>query len=314
MYKLDESQRIKDIEEKFGGSLTTLFYRWHWKENLKHKEIARRIGIPRSTITRWFRYFHIPTQSCARFTNLNLEKHRQWLKAHKKPKIIREFPWHFNTDFFKEWSAEMSYVLGFLLADGYVFQNPRGSHFFCFSSTDREILKKIRVLLGSNHKIGVRKKRNPNWKTEYVLQIGSKAVVEDLKRFGIVQNKSLTLRFPGDIPDVYLPHLIRGYFDGDGCVYLKKHLRKNRNKLTWVFQVRFTSGSKRFIEGLRDVLATYTTGGHINTRARAYDLVFSHADGFALFVWMYHNVSSAVYLKRKYETFVRAQKVLNMGS
>ena len=50
-----------------------------------------------------------------------------------------------NEDFFKKWTPEMAYVLGFFTADGNMIKNKRGSHFIEFYSTDRDIIEKIKA-------------------------------------------------------------------------------------------------------------------------------------------------------------------------
>jgi hypothetical protein len=41
-----------------------------------------------------------------------------------------------NENFFKKWSPEMAYVLGFFTADGNMLKNKRGAHFIEFNTTD----------------------------------------------------------------------------------------------------------------------------------------------------------------------------------
>ena len=284
MVSINNSPRIKEVEEKYGQNLKTLFYNWHWEKNLRHREIGKIIRVPRPTITRWFKQFKIPTQSCTRFTNLNLWSFRPHERPKAEPKIKREFPWTFNKEFFNKWTPEMAYVLGFLFADGYVFKNPRGSCFFCFCSTDREIIEKIKKVIGSNHTIGIKKKdlQNKHWKRLNTLQIGSKNVVKYLKKFGIVQNKSLIIKFP-KVPKEFLGDFIRGYFDGDGSVNLGKYWPKDRRKFKWEFSARFTSGSKAFLLGLLSSLKNFVSGGYLNRKNGGYDLVFSRHDSVALF-------------------------------
>lgn len=292
-----------------------LFRKWHWDENLKHSEITAKIGVPRPTVTRWFQQFQVPTQLCTRFTNMNLLNVGPRKGPRAKPKVKKEFPWKFNKEFFNKWTPEMAYVLGFLFADGYVFKNPRGSCFICFSSTDREIILKIRKVLKSNHKLGIRKRKN-GWKTGYVLQIGSKDIFKILKiKFGIFQNKSLVIKFP-KVPEAFLGGFIRGYFDGDGGVSFKRYWRKNREKWGWVFSTRFTSGSEEFITGLKESLRRYIKGGSICEKKNesGYDLQFSTHDSVDLYKLMYNNVSSDLYLKRKYNIFKKAFKTLKINA
>jgi len=206
----------------------------------------------------------------------------------------------------------MAYVLGFITADGYVFKNPRGSNYLGFISTDREMIVKIRDLIGSNHKIGIKRNslKNSAWKDAYILQIGGKEMVNDLKRFGIVQNKSLIIKFPR-VPEEFLSDFVRGYFDGDGGVHFSQYHRKNRNnKLSWSFSVDFTSGSKIFLVGLLNSLKKYITGGTIYKKKGGYSLCFSRRASVALFELMYNNTSIEVFLERKHAVFLRAFKIL----
>lgn len=215
-----------------------------------------------------------------------------------------------NQDFFKKWSPEMAYVLGFFAADGNMLRNNRGAHFVEFQITDKQILFDIRRLVGSNHKITART-RGPRWKTNYRLQLGSKEWFFDLQKLGFTPAKSNTLKLP-QIPESLLAHFVRGYFDGDGGVYFKRHKTKDRKNPRWVFCSRFTSGSRKFLQDLLLVLRRRCIkGGFINVKSqnKGFDLVLSHHDSVALCYLMYNN-APCIYLKRKYKTFQKALKTL----
>lgn len=297
MQRIAYSPRLHHIEHQWKKPIAELLSEWHWQENLKHSEIGKRIGVPRGTITRWFHQLGIPSQSCTRFTNLNLKR---WPPAKQKPK--KEFPWKVNQSFFTKWSEEMAYILGFIVADGAVFTNPRGSQYLAFYSTDREIIEKIRFVMQSNHTIGARLRPYPE-KTLYVLQIGSKTFVSKLKKFGIIQNKSLVIRMPKDVPEKHLGHFIRGYFDGDGCIYFRKHQSKDRSNPRWVLMLRFTSGSKKLLLDIQHRLAKYTSGGFITNNGAHWDLVYSHRDCRIIGKLLYRRMQSNLFLARKHKTY-----------
>ena len=217
-----------------------------------------------------------------------------------------------QNDFFHTWSPEMSYVLGFFAADGNMIKNKRGAHFIAFYNNDRTLLVAIRRLLGSTHKIG-KKVRMPPHKTAYQLQIGSKNIFQDLYALGMTPNKSNSLRLPR-MPSIHVAHFVRGYFDGDGNVYFARHFAKDRGKYRWVFQTRFTSGSRSFLEDLRKMLQDHgILGGALIKKNRGFDLLLSHRDSVALFHLMYNNIDDGVYLKRKYILFRRAVRTLYGG-
>lgn len=215
-----------------------------------------------------------------------------------------------NQDFFKVWSEDMAYVLGFFAADGNMIRNKRGAHFVEFQITDRHIVFDIRRTIGSNHKITVRT-RNGNQKTIFRLQIGSATWFTDLISRGFVPAKSKVLVFP-KVPRKYIGPFIRGYFDGDGSVYFKKYKSKDRVKPRWVFSSRFTSGSRVFLETLLHILRKHgVSGGFILTKSKqsGFDLVLSHRDSLALYCLMYNN-APRIYLMRKYRVFRTAVETL----
>ena len=215
-----------------------------------------------------------------------------------------------NHQFFKTWTPAMAYTLGFFAADGTMIANNRGAHFIEFHITDKEILTQIRSVVGSNHKIAIRK-RDPKHKLGYRLQIGSKEWFADLTVLGFVPNKSLTMKLPV-IPPKLFGHFIRGYFDGDGCVHFKKYFAKDRGKMKWSFSSRFTSGSEAFLLSLHKALRQHgVQKGFIYKKQRGNELVLSHKDSIALFRIMYDTLSNNdLYLARKHLLFKKAIKTL----
>ena len=203
----------------------------------------------------------------------------------------------------------MAYILGFFAADGTMIANNRGAYFIEFHVTDKDIILKIRKVLGSNHKISIRDRGVKEWKLGYRLQIGSKEMFNDLSLLGFKPNKSKKMEMP-EIPTDLVRDFVRGYFDGDGCVYFKKHFRKDRNKYSWVFTTRFTCGTRSFLESLHNLLDSYVTGGYITNKQRGYELVFSKHDSLALYKLMYHTGCQSLYLNRKYRLFNKAIKTL----
>lgn len=224
--------------------------------------------------------------------------------------MYREEFKNLNTNFFKNWSSQMAYVLGFFTADGNLAINPNGYHYIEFNSCDRESIEIVRNALNSRHKIAERN-RNPKWKTSYRIQIGSKEIFEDLVKLGMKLRKSNDICFPNITPS-YLSDFVRGYFDGDGCVHIGKYNRKDRPNPSWFFSTRFTSGSRDFLEGLWNSLQGIISGGFIYKKNRGFDLVFSTHDSLDLFRFMYNNSDSGLLLKRKHDIFLKAFKILNL--
>lgn len=208
--------------------------------------------------------------------------------------------------FFEKWSDPMAYVLGYLYADGSLEDASylRGKY-LRVSSTDWESIIRLRKLLKSEHGLVVLKptKSHPG-KTRYLLRIGSHKIYNDLIKLGMYPNKSLTVKFPS-IPKKYLSHFIRGYFDGDGCVYLYKTKGKKKPEIVKKLSIIFTSGSYDFLRKLCNILRASLKLNQLNIyRGKgAYQLRYSTHDSIKIFEFMYHARGNHIFLLRKFEVF-----------
>jgi len=207
-------------------------------------------------------------------------------------------------NFFASWSSQMAYVLGFFAADGNMIRNARGAHFISFKITDLDLLQAIQNAMGSNHAIGASVQPLPTQKTQYSLQLGSKKLFADLTLLGMTARKSSSLRLPS-VPHKYINHFIRGYFDGDGCVYFATLKFKDRKKHRSILQVVFTCGHRVFLQKLLALLRKNgIKGGAIRMKPRGFDLLLSQHDCLALYHLMYDTMTATdIYLSRKYKKF-----------
>jgi intein-encoded DNA endonuclease-like protein len=211
-----------------------------------------------------------------------------------------------NKDFFKKWTPEMAYVLGFFAADGNVMENKRGGHFFSLQITDKDIVYKIRELLESNHTIGVRVGVG-NEKTKYRLQIGSKEMCVDLRNLGMEEQKTYTMALPS-VPEKYLFDFVRGYFDGDGNVWVGQ-MNKERKTKRIVIQTGFTSCSHTFLLGLKARLEKHEIKGFLSCRKGYSRLYYSIQGSLELYRLMYHKGINELYLPRKKVIFEKFKKM-----
>jgi hypothetical protein len=209
---------------------------------------------------------------------------------------------------------EMAYVLGYFAADGSMIARQNGGRYIEITSTDRMLLEHVRSVTRAEQKISKRDRQKENWKLQYRLQIGSAAWFQDLARLGFTPNKSHTLSLP-DIPPEYFSHFVRGYFDGDGCVYFAHLKYADRTRKRWIVQTIFTSGSREFLSNLHAQLKTQgLLRGVIGKKSnRGFELKFSHKDSLALYRIMYHTGEiSGLFLPRKREKLEKAVQVLGL--
>src|SRR3989338_2657679 len=210
-----------------------------------------------------------------------------------------------NKNFFKKWTPEMAYVLGYFMADGYVTQNKRGANYFCFQICDLDILEKIKKELGSDHKISLKQKYKDEHSIQYRLQIGSKEICEDLSKLGVIAGKTNNMKVPV-VPRKYLHHFVRGYFDGDGNIWMGR-IHKHRKNPTITIATMFTSCSRHFLRKLHEKLrAAGIHGGSIYKSRENYSrLQFSSGPSLKLYDFMYNQCvnKSGLFLERKKSVF-----------
>ncbi len=207
----------------------------------------------------------------------------------------------YNRDFFKKWNHDMSYILGFLFADGNIIKTKRGTHFVSFYSADKKLLIDFKKIMELDHKISKRSVRSGE---VYRIQLGSREMYADLYRLGMVPKKADRMKMI-DVPEKYLGDFVRGYFDGDGNVWTG-YSNKMRKVGTQVMHVAFTSASTGFLRGLfaRLKISAGIKGGGVYAvkDKNCARLSFATLDSLKLYRIMY-NASCSLFLHRKRQVF-----------
>lgn len=136
---------------------------------------------------------------------------------------------------------DKAYWIGFLLADGGVFGNEITIN---LQARDYKHLKRFKTCLKSQHKL---KKIISSFNShQYRFKFRSTKMVQDLSKWGVIPNKSLVVNMP-KLPEKYVPHLVRGIFDGDGCI--SSYMRGNN--ITYGFTI--VGASKSFMLSLKQL-------------------------------------------------------------
>lgn len=216
-----------------------------------------------------------------------------------------------NESFFEVWSSQSAYVLGYLYADGSL-ENSRSIRglYTRISSTNKDQIYKIKGLLGSEHNIVVEEPTGLNRKVKYKLRIGNGMLYRSLVNLGLSERKSLTMRFP-EVPNSYFSDFIRGYFDGDGGVYLQTGKGALGQEVVRRLLVVFTSGSRSFLLELCTRLNTRLglRSSKIYDSHRSFQLRYGTADSIVLYKFLYGGCEDGLYLSRKLHVFEKYFKL-----
>lgn len=215
-----------------------------------------------------------------------------------------------NKDFFKKWSREMAYLLGYLYADGSMEDASylRGKYVRA-SSIDKELIDFVKYFLQAEHPIVKLQSRNKRDSLKYFIRIGDKDLYESLIKLGLSPNKSLVMIFP-KVPKKYLNDFIRGYFDGDGCVFLERSKGKIKEKIIKKLNIIFTSGSKDFLIGLKEEIERNyrILNLKIYNNRNAFQLKSNTHDSIEIFKKIYWPIGQP-FLERKKDSFAEYFKL-----
>lgn len=198
----------------------------------------------------------------------------------------------------------MSYVFGYFIADGCISvgkNRKKNPYTFNITSADEEHLYKIRDVLGSTHKIS--SKNGHNKSSAFQIQIRSSILAHDLMSLGAHPRKTYNLQ-KIDVPEKYFWDFVRGFFDGDGSVYIYN--------VNGVPQIKsgFVCASITFIADLNEKICNQLKippkSIHIrpakNKYVAQYSIDYYIEDSEKLAACLYAN-KPALYLKRKKDIF-----------
>jgi hypothetical protein len=153
---------------------------------------------------------------------------------------VWNYKYYTNHDYFEHLTEESAYWLGFIYADGCI-KPEHNALVVEVQLGDKDHLLRLQSAIGGSFK----QYKRPS----VILQVNSKKMYKDLLHWGVTPRKSLTCTFP-ELEEHLIPHFIRGYVDGDGCIY-KYDLNRKRGKPKIALNV---VGTKSFLEDLCNYL------------------------------------------------------------
>ena len=134
-----------------------------------------------------------------------------------------------------------AYFIGLMMSDGYICDDNR----FGIQMTDEDCIKFISDSTGKSYQAypGMQ----AHYLTRYRIIFSDNKQVENLKRYGVIKCKSKTIPAPILLQEEekYIPYIIRGLIDGDGCIYYTSYHKP-------AFYIY--SGSYDFAVWMKDVL------------------------------------------------------------
>jgi hypothetical protein len=190
--------------------------------------------------------------------------------------------WVLNENYFNVIDTEhKAYFLGLLYADGSV--NKDKSITLGLNEQDLGILLEFNKELKYNKPL----KYSNNM---FVCVINSQKMYNDLLDKGCMERKTFKIKFPDEkiVPRHLIWHFIRGYFDGDGCIYIGK--KSYTNYVNFLGNYDFINEMSKYINDCIEVKNDLRKKGNIwslsyRTKDRLIllrDILYSDANVFFL--------------------------------
>lgn len=200
-----------------------------------------------------------------------------------------------------KWTKKLAYCVGLLLSDGHLSKD--GRH-LDLTSKDIEQLQTFKNCLGLTVKIGSKSTGRTGEPKIPRIQFGNVNLYKWLLSIGFVQNKTYgvgALR----IPDLYFPHFLRGFYDGDGCTY---SYFDPRWRSSFMFYTNYVAKSEKYIKWLQKNLIRLTGAhGRIIYTSRVFRLQYAKKESKIILAYMYRNADK-IYLSRKYDKILKILK------
>lgn len=211
-----------------------------------------------------------------------------------------------NTYFEKIDNQNKAYFLGLLYADGCNYTK-KSEVKLSLVESDKDILLDFSKELKTNKPLRYTKldHKSSNFNNHYIVCIENKKISKDLVDLGCVNKKSLVLKFPTleQVPENLIPHFIRGYFDGDGCItYSYNKIYKKRSPV-----ISFVS-TKEFLDTLQIIFNKELGFSFTKFQKRRKNIINNYSIMYGgkkqmlkFYNWLYND--SNYFLKRKFKKF-----------
>ena len=193
---------------------------------------------------------------------------------------------------------EKAYWLGLIFADGCIsskkYNSDNYNHYIFelgLQSKDFKHVENFAKFIEFKNKI-------VKTKEMFRIIISNQHLWESLNSLGCVPRKSTILKFPNYLTNEQLPHFIRGYCDGDGCL---TYCDKNHTipKISFI-------GNLEFIKELNKNLFVKKQNSIIRQAENVFVVTYTGKNAYKLAKWLYDLKGSKLQRKfEKYEEFRR---------
>jgi hypothetical protein len=202
-------------------------------------------------------------------------------------------------------SPRKAYLLGLLMADGYIIEDKGRSYGveLGLKISDKELVGMLKTELKAEHPL----RTCPRGDTADVkLMVFSKKLAASLVKWGVRMRKSLRESYPHFFNDEELHrHFILGYSDGDGSISIDQQRQGRYKYLKWQLV-----GNSKFIQHVAGIIQKFcgargTSFKSRKVRGNYRELRYWGKEAEKALQWLYGEGEIKVGLKRKRERWLK---------
>jgi len=208
-------------------------------------------------------------------------------------------------------TPDKAYILGLLFADGCMYEF-NGRKQIKLKLTDIDLLELVKEKMNYIKPLNNNKRKSDKHKHSKTLIICNGKIYDDLISLGCYKNKTFNCELP-KLDDQYMGDFLRGFFDGDGCIYVGIDKRNNNitGEVVIVSTNDFIYDSIKYLTS-HNINASYFRDKNHDERIGKFRI--RQLDSLLkLFTLMYGNITNdSIYLDRKYNKYKQFLKDKNL--
>ena len=193
-------------EEELNNILTD------YNNGISMADICKKYHHNKNTLKKYFQDHNVDI-------HLRNQKEALYVSQKKKESDKLKRKYKVNHEYFSKQNSNMAYLLGFLMADGNVSKKENRIQ-ICLSEIDADFLELFYQEIGGSpiayYTQNNGKQKICRW------QCISSQIKKDLILYNVIPNKTGFAKIPDKLDKQFYPDFIRGYFDGDGCIWVEK--------------------------------------------------------------------------------------------
>ena len=204
--------------------------------------------------------------------------------------------YNYNEGYFRNWSHNMAYILGYIVADGCVSLS-NGSYGLIISSVDLDTVTFIK------DEICATKNIYHNGDGSHTISFTNKNLIMDIMAHGVIPRKTWAPVVP-EVPIEYWISFIHGLFDGDGSSYIIKLTRD----VTIRIGTSISSHNKEFLMIIGNMIRHLIGNipkiypSYLKDR-ECYRLMYQVKESIAFYHMLYDKPNITYFLNRKKEVY-----------